>query len=182
MELADAYSLCKSLHLIGMVSWFAGMFYLVRIFVNHAESNLLNAPEKGILHQQFNKMEWKVYRIIMNPALIFTWSCGCTMLSLQPVWLYQPWMHLKLFCLVLLTGYHHYCKTHIKELETGISNRTSLYFRVLNEVPTLFLITIIFLAVFKQRINFVYLALGIFAMIGMIALGIYRVNKRNKIQ
>jgi protoporphyrinogen IX oxidase len=178
MDISNAYSFCKSMHLIGMVSWFAGMFYLVRIFVNHAESNALEGEAKAILHQQFNKMEWKVYRIIMNPAIVWTWSFGVTMLSLQPVWLYQPWMQVKLFCLVCLSVYHHYCQTHIKQLESGISTRSSLYFRVLNEVPTLFLIMIICLAVFKGGINFGYLALGISVMVGLISLGLYRVNKR----
>ena len=172
------YSLAKSLHLIGMVSWFAGMFYLVRLFVNHAEANLLLGPEKDILHWQFSKMEWKVYRVIMNPAVFITWSFGCMMLSVQPAWLSQPWMQVKLACLLLLTGYHHYCKGHIQRLEAGTSTFTHLQYRALNEVPTLFLIAIVFLAVFKDRIHFGYLALGLEAMIVLIASAIHKVNKK----
>ena len=179
MEPSTIYSFAKSLHLVGMVSWFAGMFYLVRIFVNHAESNRLEGPEKDFLQRRFSEMETKVYRVIMAPAVVLTWTFGCVMLSIQPIWLEQPWMRAKLACLVLLTGYHHFCKRWMRQLQDGTSTFAHVHFRALNEVPTLFLVAIVFLAVFKDRTNFWFLALGLGAMTALIASAIRKVARKN---
>ena len=81
------YSACKSLHIIGAVSWMAGMFYLVRIMVYHAMALQRPEPERGILARQYSVMEWKAYNIILKPAVIITWSFGTVMLCIQPAWL-----------------------------------------------------------------------------------------------
>ena len=161
------YQVSKSLHLIGMVSWMAGVFYLVRIMVNHAEALQLKGEARAILARQYSKMEWKAYRIIIMPAVVITWSFGCTMLSLQTVWLTQGWMHAKLFFLVLLTVYTHYCKSHIRLLEAETATFTHVYYRAMNEIPTILMVAIIFLAVFKHLINWWYLGigLGLFSML-----------------
>jgi len=172
------YSISKSLHLIGMVSWMAGMFYLVRIMVNHAMAFGLSEPERGILTLQYTGMEWKAYKIILRPAVVITWTFGTVMLCMNPDLLQQGWLQIKLFLLVLLTGYTHYCQSHIRQLEAGTSKFTHLQYRALNEVPTIFLVAIVFLAVFKASIHFGALFGGLAAFIGLISWGIYKANKK----
>lgn len=180
MEIANWYSVSKALHLIGMVSWMAGLFYLVRIMVYHAEAQGQDEPARSLLLRQYNAMEWKAYKIILQPAVIITWSFGVTMLCLQPVWLQQGWMHVKLALLLLLTGYTHYCKIHIRRLQNGTSTFTHLHYRALNEAPTILMTGIIFLAVFKDRINGLYLGLGLVLFSGLIFSAVRRANRSRK--
>lgn len=178
MEIANWYSVAKALHLVGMVSWMAGMFYLVRIMVNHAMAFDRPEPDRSILNAQYTIMEWKSYRIILIPAVVITWTFGVMLLVIQPFWLQQGWMHLKLLFLLLLTGYTHYLKGHIRQLEKGQSGFTHIHYRALNEVPTVFLVGIVFLAVFKERINYFMLCGGLVAFIGLMAWGIYKANRK----
>ncbi len=157
--------LFKSLHVVGFVAWFAGLFYLVRIFVYHVEALAKPQPERDVLTKQFNIMEWRVYRIILGPAVVLTWTCGTVMLLLYGTdWLAANWwMHAKLVLLVLLTGYHHSCKGIIRKLERGEVPLTSFQLRLLNEVPTLLLVPIVLLAVYRNDFNTWYTLAGIFA-------------------
>lgn len=170
----------KAMHLIGMVSWMAGLFYLVRLMVYHATAWTEGEPERGVKTRQFALMEWKVYRIILMPAVIITWSFGTMMLFVNQGYMQLPWMHVKLFFVLLLTGYTHYCKGQIRKLENGPSGRSDLYYRVLNEVPTIVLVAAVFLAVYKANINFIYFLLGLTGFVGLIAWGIYAANKKGK--
>ncbi len=179
MTLTTLYSFAKSLHLIGMVSWMAGMFYLVRIMVYHAMALEKAEPERGTLARQYSVMEWKSYKIILQPAIVITWTFGVLMLFIQPVWLREGWMHLKLAFLILLSGYTHSLKKHIRELEAGTSKYNHIHYRALNEVPTIFLAAIVFLAVFKDRINYFALFGGLAAFTGLIAWGIRKANRDN---
>ncbi len=176
--MASLYSIAKALHLIGMVSWMAGMFYIVRIMVYHAMAFDRPEPERDILARQYNEMEWKSYNIIIIPAVVITWSFGVLMLFVQPAWLYQGWMHVKLALLVLLTGYTYYLKSHIRQLEKAESGFTHIHYRALNEVPTIFLVAIVFLAVFKVGINFPILLGGLAAFTGLIFYGIKKANSK----
>lgn len=153
----------KSLHIIGFVAWFAGLFYLVRMFVYHTEA--ADKPEsiKEDWKKQYTAMQWRVYKIICNPAMMLTWTCGILMLINSPYFLEQGWLQVKLVFLVLLTVYHLYCKGIIAKQENGKTTFTSFQFRLLNELPTLFLAIIVLLAVVKDLLNFVYLFLGIIA-------------------
>ncbi len=178
MDLSSLYSIAKSFHLIGMVSWMAGMFYLVRIMVNHAMALTEAEPQRGILTRQYTIMEWKSYNIILKPAVIMTWSFGVMLLFIQPAWLQQGWLHLKLTFLVLLTGYTHYLKSHIRQLESGTSRFTHIHYRALNEVPTIFLVAIVFLAVFKNGINYAWLLGGLAVFIGLIMWGIRKATRK----
>ncbi|MBV6441001.1 MAG: CopD family protein [Haliscomenobacteraceae bacterium CHB4] len=178
--MATWYSIAKSLHLIGMVSWMAGMFYLVRIMVYHAMALEKDEPERGILARHYTVMEWKSYKIILQPAIIITWTFGVLMLFIQPAWLHQNWMQLKLFFLILLTGYTHSLKKHIRDLENGASKYNHIYFRALNEVPTIFLVAIVFLAVFKSGINYLALFGGLAVFTGLIGWGIRKANPANQ--
>ena len=155
--------LLKALHIIGFVSWFAGMFYLVRLFVYHTEAYDKASPEKEILCKQLNIWEWKVYKIICTPAMVITWICGTMMIiDYGMEWfIANTWLHIKLVLLILLSGYQHYCKGLIKKLAVGKTKFTSFQFRLFNELPTLFLISIVLLAVFKNMLNFLYAFIGI---------------------
>lgn len=178
MQIADWYSVAKALHLIGVISWMAGIFYLVRIMVYHAMNGGETSTARDVLHRQYNLMEWKAYKVIIRPAVVISWSFGTMMLAIQPVWLQQPWMHAKLAFLLLLTVYTHGLQNHIRKLESGTSRRSHLFFRSWNEVPTIAMVGIIFLAVFKDRIHYTSLIIGMLLFTGLIALGIWKANKR----
>lgn len=162
------FLLLKSLHVFGFVAWFAGLFYLFRIFVYHTEAMDREEPAKSILIKEFNAMEWRVYKIIATPAINITWICGLGMLYIHG-WEWfsvNIWMHVKLVFLACLTAYHLYAKKIIVQLEQGTNTYTSYQFRLMNEVPTIFLLSIALLAVFKNTLNFLY------ALIGIIGFGI----------
>ena len=157
----------KSLHIIGFVSWFAGLFYLVRMFVNHEEAYARPEPEAQILARQFALMEQRVYKIIINPAMMITWTGGLGMLFMNPSYLSFGWMHLKLLFLILLMGYHFYCKKLVRLYGEGQRPYDSFQLRLLNEVPTVFLASIVFLAVFRTNINYLYLFGGLLLFAGL---------------
>jgi protoporphyrinogen IX oxidase len=180
MDILPWYQSCKSLHLIGMVSWMAGLFYLVRIMVNHAEALAGDASTRNVFAAQYAKMEGKAWRVIIVPAVVITWSFGSTMLFLQPVWLQQPWMHAKLLFLVLLTIYTWFCKKHIGILATRTGAPNHVYYRAMNEVPTIIMVAIIFLAVFRHNINWFYLSGGLLFFTGLIFYAVRKVAKNLK--
>ncbi len=170
----------KTLHIVGFVAWFSGLFYLVRMFVYHREAMDKAEPERSVLCAQFRLMEQRVYKIICNPAMNFTWFCGIGMLVLNPAYLELPWLHVKLFFLLLLSGYQVYCKRFVIRLEEFAERFDGIHFRIMNEVPTVFLLTIASLAVFRNTINYLYLATGILLFAGMIGFGIYRYKKKRE--
>jgi len=137
----------KAIHIIGFVAWFAGLFYLVRMFVYHVEADEQEQPARDILKNQFHLMEQRVYQIICNPALYITLIGGIGMLVINPTYLMMGWMQVKIVLLVLLIVYHLYCGQLIKRLERGRNSMTSWQFRLFNEFPTLFLVVICFIAV-----------------------------------
>lgn len=145
----------KIIHIIGFVAWFAGLFYLVRMFVYHTEAYDYEEPKKEILRTQFSLMEWRVYSIICNPAMMITWTFGLLMIYVYGYdWFaLSYWLHFKFVLLILLTVYHLYCKSLIRKLENTKTGFSSTQFRLFNEVPTLFLIIITSIAVFKNATN-----------------------------
>ncbi len=167
----------KAMHIIGAVAWFAGLFYLVRMFVYYAEAADKPEPERGILQKQFLLMQWRVYKIICNPAMMITFIFGFAMLFYNPAFLEMPWLHVKLLLVFLLLGYHLYCKYIIKNFESGEINFSSTQFRLLNEVPTLFLVSIVLLAVYKNTLNFLYAFFGVLLFGVLLVVGV-RVYKK----
>lgn len=170
--------LLKSLHIIGFVSWFAGLFYLVRMFVYQKESFAKPEPARTILTDQYHLMQVRVYSIICNPGLIITWICGLGMIYLYG-WEWfkvSHWLHIKLVLLLAMTGYHLLCKKWINQLKNNQLNISSFQFRLLNEVPTLFLISIVVLAVYKNLTNFgiVFVSLLCFGILLFIAAKAYK--------
>jgi len=166
----NAVLVFKILHIIGFVSWFAGLFYLVRIFVYHKEALNKGEIEAEILSRQFIKMENRVYRIICNPGMMITWTFGLLMIhQLGVEWLeISKWIYVKIFFVFALTIYHLYCKRLMQNLEKGASEKSSMNFRYLNEIPTVLLAIIVSYAVFKNDTNPITLLLSILGLIAFI--------------
>ena len=147
-----AYYWFKAFHLIGVVVWFAGLFYLVRLFVYHAEASELSEPAQSILKTQYQIMEKRLYNIITTPGMIVTVTMAIGLISVEPDILKSGWLHLKLGGVGLLLVYHFYCGRLIKQLEKNESKWTGQQFRALNEAPTILLVIIVLLAVFKDNL------------------------------
>ena len=166
----NAYYIFKIVHIIGFTAWFAGLFYLVRMFVYHTEAYDDPQPRQDILKDQFHLMEERVYKIICNPAMTITWIFGLLMIySNGWDWFkVNYWLHGKLLLVFALSGYQGYCGSLIKKLEKGKAGFSSTQFRLFNEVPTLFLILIASLAVFKNATNPFILVISIIGVIGVL--------------
>ena len=141
----NSYLLFKSLHLIAVVSWMAGLLYLPRIFVYHVENK-----EKKEATNIFEVMEKKLFYYIMRPAMIFTWIFGLVLIYLNGVEIFsQLWMQIKIVLVILLSIYNNYLGKCLISLKNNSNSKTSKFYRIINEVPTIMLIFIVFLVVFK---------------------------------
>ena len=141
----NMYLLFKSLHLISAISWMAGLLYLPRIFVYHVE-NINDQNSTNI----FKTMEKKLYFYIMMPAMILSWIFGLILIFIVGFdILSATWIQLKLIFVILLTFYHFYLGQCLKNLAFKQNNKTSKFFRIINEIPTILLILIVFIVVFK---------------------------------
>jgi putative membrane protein len=139
------YLLLKSLHLISVISWMAGLLYLPRLFVYHSET--INNDEQK---ETFKIMEKKLFFYIMNPAMILSWLFGVLLIySIGLESLGQTWLQAKIIMVVLLTVYHFFLSHCLISLSQGYSKYSSKFYRIINEVPTILLIGIIFVVVFK---------------------------------
>ncbi|NND34568.1 MAG: protoporphyrinogen oxidase HemJ [Saprospiraceae bacterium] len=170
----------KAIHIIGFVAWFAGLFYLVRLFVYHAEALSQSSPERDILSRQYSLMEKRLFNIITRPAMIITFVAGIAMLVLYKGYLQEGWMHIKLTLLILLAAYSERCSGIIKRLARGETPMQSRGFRIYNEVPTIFLIVIVILAVFKNQLSLVALISTIIGSIVIIGLFFFIYSKRRQ--
>ena len=162
----------KALHIIFVVSWFAGLFYIVRLFIYHTEAQAKPELEKEILSKQFVEMEKKLWWIITTPAMILTIVFGTWMIALNPEYYLQaPWMHVKLGFVALLLIYHFVCQKILNDLKNGKFNWKSNGLRLWNEVATLALVAIVFIVVLKDELNWWKGTLGFFAVaIGLMLL------------
>ena len=141
----NTYLLFKSIHLIAVISWMAGLLYLPRIFVYHVENS-----EKKQATDIFEIMERRLYIFIMRPAMILAWLFGIILIYLNGLEiLFSLWIQVKLFLVVILSVYHEYLGKCLKSLKDGTNKKTSKFFRIINEVPTILLIVIVFVVVFK---------------------------------
>ena len=147
-----AYYWYKAFHLIGVVVWFAGLFYLVRLFVYHAEADQEPEPAQSILKKQYEIMEKRLYNIITTPGMVVTVAMAIGLISTEPEILKSGWLHIKLAFVVLLLGYHFYCGRIMKKLAKNECQWTGQQFRALNEAPTVLLVVIVLLAVFKNNL------------------------------
>ncbi|WP_460140813.1 protoporphyrinogen oxidase HemJ [Pseudomonas sp. S2_E01] len=138
------YLWLKALHIVSMVCWFAGLFYLPRLFVYHAQS------ADAISQERFSVMERKLYRGIMGPAMIATLIFGIALIGLNPsIFSQGGWIHAKLTLVVILIGYHHMCGAQVKRFARGENTRSHVFYRWFNEVPVLLLLAIVILVVVR---------------------------------
>jgi putative membrane protein len=172
----SAFLTYKALHLIFMVSWFAGLFYIVRLFIYHVEAGQKEEPARQILSDQFTIMEKRLWWIITTPAMVLTLLFGTMMLYEVRGILYMPWMHLKLAFVVALVGYHFYCQQIMFRIQKGNSRWTSGKLRIWNEVATLILVAVVFIIVYKDSLNWIKATLIFFglAIALMIMIKIYK--------
>ncbi len=134
----------KAFHLMAMVTWFAGLFYLPRLFVYHAMS------EDQISNERFKTMERKLYRGITNPSMVATLIFGFWLLGLNlEFYLSQGWMHAKLVLIAILVAYHLYCGHLVRVFRDDANTRSHIFYRWFNEFPVLLLVGIIILAVVR---------------------------------
>ncbi len=170
------YLYLKAIHIIFVVSWMAGLFYIVRLFIYHTEANQKPDPERQILQKQFESMEKKLWNIITTPAMILSVFAGIAMLYVNPALLKMPWMHVKLTFVVLLLAYHFYCQQLINNMKKGIFKFSSTWLRVYNEVATILLVAIVFTVVLKSAIDWLYGLTGliIFSVVIMMAVKLYK--------
>lgn len=176
------YQYVLAIHIIFVVCWFAGLFYIVRLFIYHTEAQELPEPDRTILSKQFEIMERRLWNVITVPSMVLTVLAGATMLYLVPGWLQQPWMHIKLTFVVLLLVYHFMCQAKIKQMRYGLFVWSSTRLRIWNEVATILLFAIVFLAVLKNSVSWIYGSVGImiFSMIIMSGVKIYKYYRTKK--
>lgn len=166
------YLWLKSFHLVGVVSWFAALFYIVRLFVYHAEAAGQPEPARGILARQYGIMEGRLYRIIQQPAMWLTLLTAAGMLAVQPSMLTEPWMLAKLALVALLVVYHFATARVIRDFAAGRDARSGEWYRVANEGPTLILVAVTILAVFKSAIPWGGLGAALAGLVVAIVVGI----------
>jgi putative membrane protein len=167
-----AFEYIKALHIIFIVTWFAGLFYIVRLFIYQVESLQRPEAERAILKPQLDLMAYRLWYIITWPSAILTLVFGIWVLSYRWGYLELPFMQAKLFFVALLYGYHIGCHFIFKSLQTGITTWTGNKLRIWNEASTLLLFAIVFLIVLKNLASMVWgivglLVLGILLMVGI---------------
>ena len=143
----NLYLLFKSLHLIAVISWMAGLLYLPRIFVYHSEA--IHESQKEV----FKTMEKKLYNYIMMPAMLLSWLFGILLIySLGFNIFKELWMQIKIVSVLILTHYHFILGRYLQDFETDSNRKSSRFYRIINEVPTIILIVVVFVVVFKPLI------------------------------
>lgn len=170
------YLYLKALHIIFVVCWMAGLFYMVRLFVYHTEAKSKSLNEYNVLHKQFVEMEARLWWIIATPSMYLTVIAGVGMLILRPGLLDSGWMQIKLAFVGGLIIYHFVCQSIMFKLKGASSRWSSGGLRIWNEVATLFLFAIVFIVVLKHTINWLFGVMGLITLsvILMFAIRIYK--------
>ena len=143
-----SYDVIKALHLISVMSWMAGLLYLPRLFVYHAETTV-----GSVRAETFKVMERRLLKAIMNPAMITSFVFGIWMIVLAPSLLYEPWMHVKILCVLLMAGCHGVFSKMRRRLENDEPPRPPRAYRIWNEMPTVLMVIIVFMAVVKPTFS-----------------------------
>lgn len=175
-----SYFYLKALHIIFIVTWFSGMFYLGRLFIYQREAQDKPEPEKGILSQQFALMAKRLLFGITWPSAILSLIFGPALLLTYP--LGEAWLNIKLALVVLLYGYHFSLHRLFKSHQSGVFNYTSNQLRLWNEVPTVLLVATVMLVVVKNKMSLVYgvIGLAIFVLLLMTAINVYKKVRAGK--
>lgn len=163
----------KALHIIFVVSWFAGLFYIVRLFIYHTEAQDRDDSARMVLSEQFEIMEKRLWWIITTPAMILTVVFGTWMILLNPdYYLHAGWMHIKLAFVVVLLIYHFVCQKIMMDLAKGKFSWKSNQLRIWNEVATLCLVAIVFVVSLKHSMDWIWGTVGFFAVAIALMMGI----------
>ncbi len=177
-----AYQWFKAFHLVGIVVWFAGLFYLVRLFIYHVEAKEQPEPAQTILQQQYQLMEKRLYNLITTPGMVLTVAMAIGLLTTEPAIFKERWLHIKLAFVVALIAYHVYCGYLMRQLAAGQCTWSSQKLRALNEVPTVFLVAIVLLAVFKNNLPTGIATWGIVGMIILMAITIQLYARKRRLE
>ena len=174
------YNYIKALHLIFVITWFAGLFYIPRLFIYHTEASKKTKQEADILIRQLKIMSRRLWYIITWPSAILAIIFAIWLLILMPSWLLQSWMHLKLTFVALLIVYH--LKTHriFLKLQKNKIDYSEMFLRIWNEGATLLLFAIVFLAILKDGLHWIGVTLGILGLGVILFLGIRLYKKIRK--
>ena len=175
------YLYIKALHVIFVVCWFAGLFYMVRLFIYTKEAYEKEEPAKSILTAQLILMQKKLWYIITWPAGIGTFVFGIWMIAVNPTILMLPWMWLKLIFVGLLALYHLQCHSFYKQQKVGVFKTSSFKLRLFNELATVFLVAIVFLVIVKSTGGLVWGMLGLFIFAALLMGGVYIYKRQRKI-
>lgn len=173
----EYYNYIKSLHLIFVITWFAGLFYIPRLFVYHIEAAEKPSPDKEILTNQLKLMTRRLWYIITWPSAILATLFAVWLLILIPEWLQESWMHVKLAFVLLLFLYHFKCHHLFTQFQKDKIVWTSNQMRLWNEGSTLILFAVIFLVIVRDAVNWIYGVIGIFFLAAMLMLGV-KIYKR----
>ncbi len=167
----------KALHIIFVVTWFAGLFYIVRLFIYHVEANELESVPKKILQTQYKLMEKRLWFIITWPSAFLASLFGFLMLWYNPAYLEQPWMLVKLSFVFILYIYHIKCHKIYNQLQNDNISLSSLYLRIWNELATIILFSVVFLVTLKSAINWIWGVVGLILISLLLMLSIRLYNK-----
>ena len=172
----------KALHIIFVVTWFAGLFYIVRLFMYHVEAEKKEEPAKEILQTQYKLMSKRLWYIITWPSAILASIFGFWMLYKSPYFLEMPWMHIKLSFVLALYVYHGFCHNIYKQLQNDIIKYTAFKLRIINEAPTIILFAVVFLVTLQNAINWIWGVVGIilFGVILMLGIRLYKKIREKK--
>ncbi len=170
------YLYLKAIHIIFVVSWMAGLFYIVRLFIYHVEANERPDSERIVLQHQFEIMQHKLWYIITTPAMALSLIAGCGMIWVNPDLLSMNWMLVKLVFVLGLLVYHFMCQNIMNKLKAGEFRWTSTQLRLWNELATIFLVAIVFTVILKSAIDWIYGLVGliVFSAVIMSAVKIYK--------
>lgn len=177
-----AYYYIKSLHLIFVITWFAGLFYIVRLFVYQIEAAGKPEPERSILGKQLKLMARRLWQIITWPSMLLAIGFAVWLLALRPFYMSDSWMQVKLALVIVLIFYHIKCHLIFKDLQHDRIKYSSNFMRLFNEGATLLLFAIVFLVILKNAVDWIWGTLGIvvFALILTLAFKMYkRVRDKN---
>lgn len=170
------YLYLKAIHIIFVVSWMAGLFYIVRLFIYHVEANDRTESERITLQRQFDVMQHKLWYIITTPAMAISVLAGIAMIWVNPVLLSMNWMLVKLAFVLGLLVYHFLCQNIMNKLKQGIFTWSSTQLRLWNELATIFLVTIVFTVILKSAVDWIYGLTGlvVFSAVIMSAVKVYK--------
>ncbi len=167
-----AYLYIKSLHIIFITTWFAGLFYIIRLFIYYKEAEEKEEPARSILKNQYSLMCKRLWYIITWPSAVLATIFAVWLLILQPFWLESNWMIIKLGFVGLLFAYHWSCQVMYNQIDKGYLKYSSNNLRIWNEVATIILFACVFLVVLKTTLGWIFGVIGIVGVSILLMLGI----------